>query len=109
MSVRVRWFATLVKRTRSKQSVTDVEWRPGLTPMAIFLDEGFAEVDAQPVMAIVNGGQSTMEAALNDGDELEFLIGISGGCDGGTGRTTRHRARRLRPYSKQSIAKDRGA
>jgi len=79
MSVRVRWFATLVKRTSSKQVVTEVQWRAGLTPLALFLDEGFEQVDAEPVLAIVNGTQTTMNAALNEGDEVEFLVGISGG------------------------------
>jgi hypothetical protein len=55
------------------------QWRPGLTPLAIFLDEGFEQADADPVLAIVNGTQTTMEAELNEGDEVEFLIGISGG------------------------------
>lgn len=77
--VKVRWFATLVKRTNSKQAVTEVPWSVGLTPLAIFLDEGFQVVDAEPVLAIVNGTQTTMEAALDEGDEVEFLIGISGG------------------------------
>jgi molybdopterin converting factor small subunit len=79
MSIRVRWFATLVKRTRSKQAMTAVDWRAGLTPLAIFLDEGFDQADAEPVMAIVNGTQTTMEAALSEGDEVEYLVGISGG------------------------------
>ena len=79
MSVRVRWFATLVKRTNSKQAITVAPWRSGLTPLGIFLDEGFEPADAEPVLAVVNGTQATMESVLNDGDELEFLVGISGG------------------------------
>jgi molybdopterin converting factor small subunit len=79
MGIRVRWFPTLVKRTRSNQPTTEVSWRPGLTPLAVFLDEGFEQSDADPVLAIVNGKQTTMDAGLNEGDEVEFLVGISGG------------------------------
>jgi hypothetical protein len=79
MSVQVRWFPTLIKRTNSKHAITAVPWRSGLTPLAIFLDEGFERVDADPVLAVVNGTQTAMDAALDEGDEVEFLIGISGG------------------------------
>ena len=79
MSVQVRWFPTLIKRTKSRQAITVLQWRRGLTPLAIFLEEGFEPVDADPVLAVVNGTQTAMDAALDEGDEVEFLIGISGG------------------------------
>ncbi|WBL37227.1 hypothetical protein O0235_06570 [Tepidiforma flava] len=79
MSIAVKWFPTLVKRTRSKQAETVVAWREGLTPLAIFLDEGFSEVDAEAVMPIVNGAQANLRAPLQDGDQLEFLVSIQGG------------------------------
>ncbi len=79
MSIQVKWFPTLVKRTRSKQPETAVEWRDGLTPLAIFLEEGFSEVDAEAVMAIINGAQANLRAPLSDGDRLEFLVSIQGG------------------------------
>ena len=51
MAIPVKWFATLVKRTKSKQPMTTVEWRPGLTPHDVFLAEGFNEADAEAVGA----------------------------------------------------------
>lgn len=79
LSVEVRWFSTLVKRTRSHQPRTVVAWTAGLSPRAIFKDEGFDDVDADHVISVVNGQQVDMNTNLNDGDEVEFLVGISGG------------------------------
>ncbi|MCC7363395.1 MAG: MoaD/ThiS family protein [Dehalococcoidia bacterium] len=79
MSVPVKWFATLVKRTKSKQPNTVVEWTPGLTPHAIFLAEGFNAADAEAVMVLINDTQATMQTELADGDRLEFMVSIQGG------------------------------
>lgn len=79
MSIQVKWFPTLVKRSRSKQPETVVAWRPGLTPLQVLLDEGFSEVDAEAVMPIVNGAQAGLRDGLADGDRLEFLVSIQGG------------------------------
>jgi molybdopterin converting factor small subunit len=79
MAVQVKWFATLVKRTKSKQATTQVEWQPGLTPLGVFLAEGFNNADAESVMILVNDAQSDLEHALVDGDRLEFLVSIQGG------------------------------
>ncbi len=77
--IQVKWFPTLVKRTRSKQERTEVAWHPGLTPHEVFLGEGFTETDAEFVMAAINDAQADMQAELNDGDRLEFLVSIQGG------------------------------
>lgn len=79
MSIRVRWFSTLIKRTRSGQAQTVVEWTAGTTPKTVFLDEGFNDADAEHVIAAINGERVDINTALNDGDDLEFLVGISGG------------------------------
>ena len=79
MAVPVKWFPTLVKRTKSKQDRTEVEWRPGLTPLDIFKAEGFNDADAESVMVVVNDTQVEMSTALNDGERLEFLVSIQGG------------------------------
>ncbi|WP_322795832.1 hypothetical protein [Tepidiforma sp.] len=79
MSIQVKWFPTLIKRTRSKQPVTEVAWQPGLTPLQVFLDEGFSEVDAEAVMVIVNDAQAKLHDPLDDGDRLEFMVSIQGG------------------------------
>lgn len=77
--IQVKWFPTLVKRTKSKLPMTTVEWRSGLTPGQVFTSEGFNEVDAESVMVVINNAQQEMTTALNDGDALEFLVSIQGG------------------------------
>lgn len=79
MSVHVKWFATLVSRTKSRMSETEVPYSEGLTPMKIFMDEGFSEVDADAVMMLVNDNQAQPDTALNDGDRVEYMVSIQGG------------------------------
>lgn len=81
MTVQVKWFPTLVKRTRSKQAQTEVEWREGLTPLEVFLAEGFSEVDAEAVMVVLNDAQARRDDPLRDGDRLEFMVSIQGGAE----------------------------
>jgi sulfur carrier protein ThiS len=80
MAIQVTWFPTLIKRTHSKQAKTEVAWRAGLTPLAVFKDEGFNEADAEAVMVIINDAQADAQDALNDGDRLEFMVSIQGGA-----------------------------
>lgn len=80
MAVSVKWFPTLVKRTRSKQAETAVEWRAGLTPLDVFVGEGFSEVDAEAVMVVLNDAQARRDDPLRDGDRLEFMVSIQGGA-----------------------------
>ncbi|GMV84521.1 MAG: hypothetical protein AMXMBFR80_03790 [Dehalococcoidia bacterium] len=79
MPVAVTWFPTLVKRTRSKQPHTTVDWHDGLTPRDVFIAEGFSEADAEAVMVIVNDAQAGLTTPLHDGDRLEFMVSIQGG------------------------------
>ncbi|MGD9934754.1 MAG: MoaD/ThiS family protein [Dehalococcoidia bacterium] len=79
MAVEVKWFPTLIKRTKSKQATTTVEWTAGLTPLAVFTAEGFNEADAEAVMVVINDSQAEQHTALNDGDTLEFMVSIQGG------------------------------
>lgn len=79
MAVTVKWFPTLVKRTRSKQATTEVAWREGLTPRAIFHEEGFSDTDAEAVMVVINDAQANHTSVLADGDRLEFMVSIQGG------------------------------
>ncbi len=79
MTVHVKWFATLVKRTRSKQAATEVEWRPGLTAREVFLGEGFNDADAESVLVLINDSQAEMGDVLKDGEQLEFMVSIQGG------------------------------
>ncbi len=79
MTVHVKWFATLVKRTNSKLPMTEVEWRDGLTPHTVFTAEGFNDADMEAVMVIINDSQETAKTPLRDGDRLEFMVSIQGG------------------------------
>ena len=79
MAVQVKWFATLVKRTKSKQPTTEVAHEPGLTPLKIFMDEGFNHADAESVMMLINDSQVDSDTAVQDGDRVEFMVSIQGG------------------------------
>ncbi len=79
MTVEVRWFPTLAKRSRSGETKTTVEWEPGLTALSVFTAEGFTETDADALMTVINGTRTAADTALEDGDELEFLINLQGG------------------------------
>ena len=77
--IQVKWFATLVKRTKSKQDRTEVAWHAGLKPHDVFMAEGFSPADAEVVMVIINDSQESMGSTLKDGDRLEFMVSIQGG------------------------------
>ncbi len=79
MSIQVKWFPTLIKRTKSKQALTVADHAPGLTPAAIFKSEGFNDADAEAVLVLINDEQQDMTTLLNDGDRLEFMVSIQGG------------------------------
>ncbi len=79
MAVEVKWFATLVKRTKSKKALTTVEWLDGLTPLAVFTAEGFSATDAEHVLVLINDAQAEPQSPLKDGDRLEFMVSIQGG------------------------------
>lgn len=80
MAVEVKWFPTLVKRTKSKKALTVVEWRDGLRPLDVFTAEGFNEADAEAVMVIINDEQADQHTVVKDGDTVEFMVSIQGGC-----------------------------
>lgn len=79
MAIQVKWFPTLIKRTKSKQSETLVDWSEGLSPHAIFVAEGFNDADAEAVLVLINDAQAEMTDALKDGERVEFMVSIQGG------------------------------
>ena len=79
MAIQVKWFPTLIKRTKSKQAETEVAWREGLTAHAVFLAEGFNDADAEAVLVLINDAQADMADVLKDSDRLEFMVSIQGG------------------------------
>ena len=80
--IHVTLHPLLAKRASSRQEVREAEYRPGLTPLALLLDEGFRAVDAEAVMVIRAGVQIEPDTPLNDGDRVEFMAGIQGGAAG---------------------------
>ncbi len=75
----VKLHPLLAKRATSHQESRAVPYRPGLTPLALLQDEGFSAVDADAVMILRGDTQIEPDTALNDGDRLEFMVGIQGG------------------------------
>jgi sulfur carrier protein ThiS len=75
----VKMHPLLVKRAASKQAEREVAHRPGLTALTLLLDEGFSALDAEAVMVVRNGVQADPETAVEDGDRIEFMVGIQGG------------------------------
>lgn len=79
MAIQVKWFPTLIKRTKSKQATTEVAWSEGLNPRAVFLQEGFNDADAEAVLVLINDAQAELTDPLTEGDRLEFMVSIQGG------------------------------
>jgi sulfur carrier protein ThiS len=77
--VEVKLHPLLAKRAASRQEMRSVDFRLGLTPMAILSDEGFSALDAEAVMILRNDAQIDPDTPLNDGDRVEFMVGIQGG------------------------------
>ena len=77
--VTVKLHPLLAKRAASRMEQRTVEHRPGLTAMALLLDEGFSELDAEAVMVLRNDAQVDPDAPIADGDRVEFMVGIQGG------------------------------
>ena len=77
--VEVKLHPLLVKRAVSGQESRTLPYRPGLTPLALLLDEGFSEVDVEAVMVLRDNVQIEPDTPLQDGDRVEFMVGIQGG------------------------------
>lgn len=78
--VEITLHPLLAKRATSRQDRRSVAFRPGMTPLAILQEEGFSAVDAEAVMILRNDAQIDPETPLADGDRVEFVVGIQGGC-----------------------------
>jgi hypothetical protein len=75
----VKLHPLLARRAASGSEARTVPYRAGLTPLALLLEEGFSEVDAEAVMVLRNEVQVEPETPLHDGDRVEFMVGIQGG------------------------------
>ena len=78
--VEVKLHPLLAKRAASGKETRSVSHRPGLTAMLLLMDEGFSAVDAEAVMVLRNDAQVEPETAIEDGDRVEFMVGIQGGA-----------------------------
>ena len=81
--VEITLHPLLAKRATSRQEKLSVAFQPGLTPKALLTEEGFSELDVEAVMVLRNDAQIDPETPLNDGDRVEFMVGIQGGSDPG--------------------------
>ena len=79
MAVRIRLFSTLVGLSKTQQPRFEVDWRAGMTVADIVAAEGFSAQDAEAIAAVVNGAQAPFERAVQDGDEVEFIVNLQGG------------------------------
>lgn len=79
MTVSVKFFPLLAKRASSRRERYDHPFTDGLRPIDIVRAEGFAEIDTEAIMVLVNDSQTELDAPVQDGDRLEFMIAISGG------------------------------
>jgi len=77
--LQVKLHPLLAKRATSHAEARELPYRAGLTPLALLLDEGFSEVDAEAVMVLRNDVQIEPETSLADGDRVEFIVNIQGG------------------------------
>lgn len=77
--VEIKLHPLLAKRATSRQETRTVAYQPGLTPLTLLIEEGFSAVDAEAVMILRNDIQIEPETPLNDGDRVEFMVGIQGG------------------------------
>jgi sulfur carrier protein ThiS len=80
--VEITLHPLLAKRAASRQERRSVAYSPGLTPLALLLDEGFSTVDVEAVMVLRNDAQIEPDTPLADGDRVEFMVGIQGGANG---------------------------
>lgn len=79
MSVHVRLFPTLKNLSKSKQESYDVEWREGLTPRDLLVEEGFNDRDIDSCLAVINDTASKLNSPISDGDDVELRVDIQGG------------------------------
>jgi molybdopterin converting factor small subunit len=79
MTVRVKFFSTLVQYTKSQQAEYEMAWRSGMTVQDIIDAEELSAADAEAIAAVVNLAQAQPDTELQDGDAVEFLVNLQGG------------------------------
>ena len=77
--IRVKFYNLLAERSLSGKDEYEIPFEEGLRPIDIIHREGFHGEEEQAIVVLVNDEQSTREAALSDGDRVEFMINMVGG------------------------------
>lgn len=80
MAVQVKLFMTLIPLSRTKRPNFEVDWREGLTIKDLLDAEGFSEQDQEAIAAVINNTQAQHGDVLNDGDRVDLLVNMQGGC-----------------------------
>ncbi len=83
MAISVKLFMTLVPLSRSKQSNLSVDWFEGITTQHILDAEAFSEQDQEAIAVVINSVQAQADDPLQDGDQVDLLVNLQGGCPGG--------------------------
>lgn len=77
--IRVKFYNLLAERSMSGQEAYELPFEPGLRAIDLIHREGFHGGEAEAIVVLLNDEQSTRDAALSDGDRVEFLINMVGG------------------------------
>jgi len=77
--IRVKFYNLLAERSLSGRDQYETPFEQGLRAIDLIHKEGFHGEEAEAIVVLVNDEQATREAALSDGDRVEFLINMVGG------------------------------
>jgi len=80
MAVHFKMFPILTNLSKSKVAEKEVEWFDGMTVQHLIDLEGFSEQDQEAIAAVVNATQARRTTVLTDGESVELLVNIAGGC-----------------------------
>ncbi len=78
--IQVRMYNLLAERSLTGQERYEVEFVEGMIAADIIHKEGFFGDEEAAIVVILNDEQSTRQTALTDGDRVEFMINMVGGC-----------------------------
>ena len=80
MAVQVKLFMTLIPLSKTKRPTFEVDWSDGLTVKDLLNAEGFSEQDQEAIAAVINNVQAQHGDLLSDGDRVDLLVNLQGGC-----------------------------
>ena len=80
MAITFKMFPILANLSKSKIVEQDVDWFEGMTAQYLIDLEAFSEQDQEAIAVVVNDAQAKRDTSLADGDRVELLVNIAGGC-----------------------------